>query len=171
MVVVKGKNECLPSFQTSKLLNILTLNVELVHQVQAGTLIEHDLVSLTEKFPKLFSGKLGCMKNFEVKLDVDESIRPVRKAQRPFAFHLRPMVEKELRHQVEQGILEFVDDSMGPTPWISNLVIVPKDKEVSRSKLSKPVCSEKQFEFEIRLTCDNRSVKKAIRRVRYPLRR
>ena len=68
------------------------------------------------------------MKNFEIKLDVDESIRPVRQAQRPIAFHLRPMVEKELRRQVEQRILEFVDDSMGPTPWISNLVIVPKDK-------------------------------------------
>ena len=69
---------------------------------------------------ELFSrgSKLGCIKNFEIKLDVDESIRQVRQAQRPIVFHLRPMVEKELGRQVEQGILELVDNSMGPTPWI-----------------------------------------------------
>ena len=93
--------------------------------------------------PELFSGKLGCIKDFEVKLDVDDAVRPVRQAQQPIAFHLRPLVELELRKKIAEGILEFVGGKSGPTPWISNLVVVPKDKSVSLSgKFSKPANSE-----------------------------
>ena len=77
-------------------------------------------------------------------------------------------MEKKLLKQIEEGILERVDESSGPTPWISNLVIVPKEKGVSKSSFSKSVNKEQQYEFAIRLTCDNRSVNKAIKRIRYP---
>ena len=70
---------------------------------------------------------------------------------------------------IAEGILEFVNDKSGPTPWISNLVVVPKDKSVSMSgKFSKPVNSQQQYEFAIRLTCDNRAVNQANKRTRFP---
>ncbi|RNA16209.1 Retrovirus-related Pol poly from transposon [Brachionus plicatilis] len=80
---------------------------------------------LVARTPELFSGKLGCAKDISVKLDDDPNVRPVRQPQRPVAFHLREAVGRELD---EQGILEPVDSSSGPTPWVSNLVVVPKDK-------------------------------------------
>ena len=39
-------------------------------------------------------------------------------------------MEKGLRKQVEEGIIEPVTQDMGPTPWVANLVIFPKDKGV-----------------------------------------
>ena len=41
-------------------------------------------------------------------------------------------VSKEIRKQIDLGILEGVTDDMGPTPWVSNTVLVLKDKEIKR---------------------------------------
>ncbi len=75
---------------------------------------------------------------------------------RPVAIHVRDAAEKEIRKQVELGVLEPVDDSMGPTEWISNLVLVPKP----------PIAGS--TEPEVRLTCDSRNLNKGIKRTRYP---
>ena len=107
-VVVRGRHECLLSYQTAQLLGIIKLSV---NQINAKPMTKQNIDELTQRFPKLFSGKLGCMKDFEVKLDVDETVKPVRQAQRPVAFHLRPLLERELRKQVNDGILEFVDET------------------------------------------------------------
>ena len=86
---------------------------------------------LVSKFPSFFSGELGCLKDFEVNLDIDPDVRPVRQPQRTVPFHLRDSVEKEHLYQVEQRVLEKVDETSGPTPWVANLVIVPKDRDLN----------------------------------------
>lgn len=116
------------------------------------------------RFPELFSGRLGCAKGISVKLDVDPNVRPVRQPQRPVAFHLREAVGRELDRQVEQGILEPVYSSSGPTPWVSNLVVVPKDKAAHANWTNK----RQEYTLEIRLTCDSKALNKAIRRTRFP---
>jgi len=126
-VVAAGKQECLLCCKTAEDLKLLTIN--------AVARIDEHFVELTEeqihtRFPKLFSGKLGCLKGVCVKLDVDETVKPTRQPQRPVAFHLRDVVAKELEEQIECGILERVDQTSGPTPWVSNMVIIPKDKPV-----------------------------------------
>ncbi len=113
------------------------------------------------QFPKLFSGKLGCLKGVCIKLDVDTSVKPSRQPQRPVAFHLRDVVAKELSEQIECGILERVDQNSGPTPWVSNMVIIPKDKPVDDQGRPAPHKS-------VRITCDSKAVNKAILRTRYP---
>ena len=124
---------------------------------------------LKEKFPDLFSGKLGCLKGVEVKLDLDPSIKPVRQQQRPIAFHLRDPLELELKKQVDMDILEFVTDEMGPTPWVHNLVIVPKDKEVKKAANGSILPNAEPCDpIEIRITVDNKAQNKAIRRIKYP---
>ena len=130
------------------------------------------------KFPNMFSDLLGCIKDVRIKLDIDDTIRPCRQPQRPIAFHLREPVGKELMKQVEEGILEPVDQSCGPTPWVANLVVVFKDKNVihkrkvafddpSSKKVRTTQVAEKK-EIALRLTCDSREANKAIRRIRYP---
>ena len=81
-----------------------------------GPVVELTDVQIHAQFPKLFSGKLGCLKGVCVKLDVDTSVKPSSQPQRPVAFHLRDVVAKELSEQIECGILERVDQNSGPTP-------------------------------------------------------
>ena len=110
------------------------------------------------------------MKDIEVKLDIDPSVRPTRQPQRPIAFHLRDAVEKELLKQIDQGILERVDARSGPTPWIGNFVIVPKDRTVRNSKSvsSRPITNAPaDLTLGVRLTCDSKAQNKEIRRTRY----
>ena len=97
-------------------------------------------------------------------------IRPTRPPQRPIAFHLRDAVEKEILKQFDQGILERVDARSRPTPWVANLVIVPKDRAVRNSKSvsSRPIMNAPADLLGVRLTCDSRAQNKAIRRTRYP---
>ena len=95
-----------------------------------------------------------------MKLDIDPTIKPVKQKLRPVAIHLQDAVAKELQVQVDEGILERVDLTMGPTTWISNLVVIPKgdpnDQVTGKTK--------------VRLTCDARPMNKALRRTRYPTR-
>ncbi len=123
---------------------------------------------MTQAFPSLFSGKLGCLKNFEIKLDIDPAVRPVKQKLRPIAIHLRDSVQIELEKQVNDGILERVDTAFGPTDWISNLVVIPKDK--SSSDRVKSAASKQGGEriLDVRLTCDSTALNKAIRRTRHP---
>ena len=105
-----------------------------------------------EMFPDLFSGKLGCLKNVRVHLELDPTVKPVRQKLRPLPFHLRDMVSKEIKKQLDMSILERVTDDMGPTPWVANIVPVMKGDN------------------EVRIVVDNRAQNKAIRRTHYPTR-
>ena len=63
------------------------------------------------------------MKNFEVKLHIDESVTPDAQPVCRIPFHLRKKVSQELERLEQEGIIEKVE---GPTPWISPLVAIPK---------------------------------------------
>ena len=58
-------------------------------------------------------GRIGKLKDFEVKLHVDQSGQPVIQLQRRIPFHLRQKVDAELDKLEKQGIIEPVT---GPTP-------------------------------------------------------
>ena len=105
---------------------------------------------------KLFRGSLeGCLKGREVVLEVDLTVKLNRQPLRPIEFHWRDAVEWEISLQIKDGILVKVDDLSGPTPWVLNLVIFPKD-------------TDSGIKPKIRLTCDSRLVNKAIKPTRYP---
>ena len=161
------------SYTTAKTLGVIFIWDEQICTVKPETQKETKyekelgLKELEEIFPRLFSGKLGCFIGQKARIDIDPDAKPVRQAQRPVAFHLREAVEKEINKQVEMGILEPVTAEMGPTPWVANLVIVSKDKEVRKDKNGKLVPNPNQ-KGEIRITVDNRIQNRYIRRTRYP---
>ena len=136
---------------------------------------------LKTRFPNAFSGRLGCIKDHQVVLEVDPTVRPVAQKLRPIAFHLRDVVSTELDAQVKEGILERVDKSMGPTPWISNLVVVPKGPQRSNVAIvpvNDPLVMWKPRRasqtivptpLKVRLTCDSKQLNKAVLRQRYPI--
>ena len=98
------------------------------------------------QFPKLIREELGCLVGKEIELNIDETVKPVRQKQRRVPFLLCEAVELELLRLVREGILERVS---GPTTWVSNLVIVPKE------------------DGSVRLCSDARAANKAIKRIRH----
>ena len=99
------------------------------------------------KYSSIFHG-VGTLKNYEVKLFVVESVRPVAEPPRPIPFHLKDRCDQELEKMEVEGIIE---PHTGPAPWISNLVMAPKD------------------DGNIRITVDMRNVNKAIQNTRIPI--
>ena len=121
-------------------------------------------------FPNAFSGKPGCVKGVKVHLDIDPAVKPVRQKLRPVPFHLREAISKEIKKQVEMGILERVEDDMKAPEWVANIVPVLKEKEVKMGRDHR-MAKEKPEEVappEKRITVDNRCQNKAIKRMMYP---
>ena len=104
--------------------------------------------AILDQYPELFNG-VGKLKDFKVKLHVDESVTPVAQTHRRTPFHVRKDVERQLEHDTELGIVE---KTSGPTPWVSPIVCVPKPKS-----------------GKIRVCVDMRQANKAIKRERHSM--
>ena len=78
---------------------------------------------IEKQFPKPFQG-IGQLKNFEVKLHTDPTVSPVAQPARRIPCHIRRKVSDALKQLQDDDIIETVE---GPTPWISPLVIIPKN--------------------------------------------
>ena len=100
-----------------------------------------------QNYPSLFSG-LGKMKSVEVKLHIDENVKPVHQSHRRIPFHQRKNLEACVESLLQQDIIEPSD---GPTPWVSPEVLVPKPKQPGG----------------VRLCVDMREANKAITRERH----
>ena len=176
-VVMKGRHQNLVGRSTAVALGMVKLNLGPKPNQEQGTnsvgerpQTHLSKVELEAMFPKLFSGKLGCLNDMEVKLEIDESIKPVKQPLRQIVFHYREPLERELDKQVAEGILEKVDPRTSPIMWISNLVVVHKDED-PRGKITGPKWSElNKAEMEVRLTCNARPVNEALKRTRFPMR-
>ena len=90
------------------------------------------------------------MKDFQLKLHVDQNVKPVVQLIRRIPFNLRKSVDRTLDDLISQDIIE---PAQGPTTWVSAPVYVPKPGT----------------ENELRLCVDMRRVNEAILRVRYPI--
>ena len=64
---------------------------------------------IREKYKALFTG-VGLLKNCELKLHIDESVKPVAQPVRRIPFGLRKKVEKKLDQLLELNVIEEVRD-------------------------------------------------------------
>ena len=138
--VVKGSSGCLLSYKTASALGLVTVNVQAVEQRPP----KHE--ALLKEYDTIFDG-IGQLKDFKVKLHIDNTVTPVAQPARKIPFHMRQKVTAALEKLESQGIIEKVD---GPTPWISPLVVIPKK------------------DGDIRLCVDMRMANRAILRERHP---
>lgn len=107
------------------------------------------LQDILKNFPQNFKG-LGMLKNHQVKLHVDASVKPVAAPARPVPYHLKERVAKEIEKMIEQDVIEEHPPTE-PAPWVSNAVIAPKP------------------DGAIRMTLDARNVNKAIQATNLPI--
>jgi hypothetical protein len=68
---------------------------------------------------------LGRIKDFKLKLYIDESVKPVAQNVR-IPYKMKKKVEIKIDELEKHDIIEKVE---GPTPWVSNLVPIPKQKK------------------------------------------
>jgi hypothetical protein len=139
--VIKGHFGCLLSYQTASALGLIMLNV---NNVKPGHSTHEQLL---KEYAHLFNG-IGTLKNFEVKLHIDDTVPPVAQTPRRIPFHMRQKVSDALDMLESDGIIEKVSDA---TPWVSPLVVIPKK------------------DGEIRLCIDMRMANQAIQRERHPI--
>ena len=76
-------------------------------------------------YPGLFSD-LGKMRDLQVKLHINEGMKPVTQTHRRIPFRKRKQLDKCLESLVNEDIIEPAD---GPTPWVSPIIMVPKPKQ------------------------------------------
>ena len=111
--VAGGKSGNLLSYNTCLALGLIQV---INHTIPLSGETVTDAVIM--RYPELFTG-IGKLKGKEIKLHIDETVKPVAQPHRRIPFHLRKKVEKEIKLLEDQDIIEKVD---GPTPWISPIV-------------------------------------------------
>ena len=116
--VVQGSGGSLLSWKTSQQLGPL----KAVHSVNEDSSPRID--KLVEEYDELFHG-LGKLKGYQVKLHIDESVKPDAQPHRRVPFHVRQQLEEQLKRDEELGVIERIE---GPTAWVSPIVVAPKPK-------------------------------------------
>ncbi|KAL1424138.1 hypothetical protein MTO96_003636 [Rhipicephalus appendiculatus] len=137
--VIPGNCAPLLSFTAASNLGLVQITYQVHEQLNDK--------SIVKAFPKLFRG-VGKLKNQHIHLFVDKTVPPVAQPHRRIPFALRNATEKELERLLSEDIIE---PAIGPTPWVSPVVIVPKPHQPD----------------EIRICIDMRVVNTAIQRERH----
>ena len=75
---------------------------------------------VVDDYKDRFEG-LGKMKGVQVKLNINEDVKSIAQKKRSISFHLRDQVDREIERLKDLGLLE---DSEGPSPWVSPIVVV-----------------------------------------------
>ena len=119
-VVIYGDGRTLLCRDTAEKLNLLRIGpIHSMNSVEEETTDQ----GIRDKYKELFTG-VGLLKGYQLKLNVDTSVKPVTQPVRRIPFGVREKVEKKLDELLTCGIIEEVPE--GPTSWVSPLVVVPK---------------------------------------------
>ena len=94
------------------------------------------------------SGLKFHLTDYQQKISINDTIKPVAQSPRRIPFHVRKQVSAKL-DELER--LDIIEKISGPTPWVSPLVVAPKSSG------------------EIRVCVDMRQVNTAVIRERYPI--
>lgn len=152
--VIKTHHKNLLSGATATALKLISINnIEEKSTKMENTFEKKIPEHLKEKLARyketVFSGKIGKLKDYQVKLKINENVNPIAQRERRLPFAIRQQVKEELAKLEDEGIIETVTNEA--TPWISPMVIVPKANG------------------KIRLCIDMRGPNQAIERTRYPI--
>lgn len=142
LYVVEGSGGSLLSWKTSQELRLLQ-TIQQVKDLPTKPNTKGP-ANLIEEYDDLFH-VLGKLKNYQVKLHIDEDVPPVAQPHRRVPFHVRKQLEEQLRRNEELGVIERIE---GPTPWVSPIVVAPKPNSPGK----------------VRVCVDMRQANKAVKR-------
>ena len=142
-IVFDGVRDNLLSYTTSVDLQLIKLTYALNNKEDTF----HK--SIVEKYPDLFSGKIGRLKDYKLKIHINKDIKPIIQKERKIPFHLKERIEKAIDKMIKDDIIEPVNGEA--TPHVSCFVAVPKPSNVN----------------EVRITLDAKLINRAIERERH----
>jgi transposase InsO family protein len=149
--VIKGKGKPLLGKETAEQLKVLRVGPEETMKGTVYTVTREGCDSdIRKEFADIFTG-VGLLKDYKLKLHIDENVTPVALPVRRLPFGLRDKVDNKLDELLEMGIIEEIPEAT-PTRWVSPLVVVPK----ADGK-------------DIRVCVDMRRANEAIVRERHPI--
>ena len=143
-VVIKGAGRTLLGRETAETFGLLHVGPLQVNSV----ICEHSEDDFRRRYQDLFTG-IGLLKDYELKLHVDKSVKPVAQLVCSIPFGLREKVDEKLDKLVQAEVIEEVPE--GLSGWISPLVVVPES------------------DGDVRICVDMRRANKAIIRKRHPI--
>ena len=114
-----------------------------------GKVNKDNMQSMLASYPEVFHG-LGNLKNHVVTLHEDKAVEPIAEPPRRIPYHLESRVKELIGEMLQNDVIE--EHPLGePAPWVSNIVIAPKD------------------DGDIRITLDAKNVNRAILSSNYPI--
>ena len=145
--VTKGNERALLSRDSAETLNLIKINRDaIVSEINTASPTP---TQTCQEFQDLFTG-IGKLKGVQLQLHIDKDVQPTAQPHRKEPFHLRSKIEAELKKLKDLGIIE---DAVGSTPWVSNMVAAPKPKDPE----------------SVRICVDMRIANKAIEREHHPM--
>ena len=145
-VVVEGNGQSLLGRSSAEALKLLRVGPE--RPAVLSIVEENSAGDIKDKYPDLFKD-VGLLKDYSLKLNIDDNVEPVAQSLRRVPFGLREKVEKKLQELLALDIIEEAPE--GPSRWVSPLVVVPKAGG------------------DVRICVDMREANRAIMRERQPI--
>lgn len=137
-IVIKDKTlnaENLLSSKTSLDLGLITLSDAVKMQVNQLKETNHleskpDELSvyakeMVKQFPEVFADKIGKLKNYQVHLDIDKSVKPTQQPHYPIPYNNLAPTKEKLDFLEDNDIIERVD---GEYSWLFPMLPVDKTK-------------------------------------------
>ena len=154
--IISGSCEPILAGSACEELGIIQFN-EAPAPFQPIRMIESDVPSESKQllqdtlknYPENFTG-LGKLRHYQVKLHIDESVKPVAVPPRSVPYHLQERFQNAIDEMVRQDVIEEHPVNE-PAPWVSCAVIA-----------SKP-------DGGMRVTMDAKNVNKAIHSMNHPI--
>ena len=117
-VVIEGDGRTLLRLETAEMLSLLH-----VGPLQVNSVVSEHSDDIRRRYQDLFTG-IGLLRDYELRLHVDDSVKPVAQPVRRIPFGLHAKVDEKLDELLQADIIEEIPE--GPSSWISPLVVVPK---------------------------------------------
>jgi hypothetical protein len=128
---MRGTCGSLLSYDTALALNLIKLTVDATKHQQQDIPEGKQLKEILDKYNDQYHG-VGKLKDCQVHLHINETVTPSARPHRRIPFHLRKGLKQELTRLEHDGIIEKVH---GLTPWVSPLVVVPKQKNPEKVRI------------------------------------
>ena len=125
-VVLDGEATNILGYKTASDLGIITMDQDVKHLSMSTfkvNKIVHELENPLTTHPELFDGHIGCLKDFQLHLEVDKSIRPHQSAAFRVPIGMQALVKAKLERLEQQGIIKRPNSR--PT-WVSAMHPVEK---------------------------------------------
>lgn len=137
--IIKGDGRPLIGHKTAIELGLL--HIGMINSV--NTVANQNTDTILSSFKDRFEG-LGKLKDFQLKLHIDKTLKSVTQLVWKIPFKMRKQVEAKIEELEKSDVIEKVE---GPTPWVSGLVVVPKANNDVRLCVDKQIRLFKERDF------------------------